>query len=169
MKYAYNAIIRYLLCFIPITIYTLILTPITVYLTALILFYYKPQVSGIIITIRNINFEFIQACIASYAYWLITFLTLTVKDLELKKRIKMILVGFIMIMAMNLIRIVTLVITKLNASVNVYEIIHSIFWKFISWIYVVIVWIFLINYFKVKSIPVYDDLKYLYKKSFMKR
>ena len=169
MKYELDALIRYILCFIPISLFTLILTPITVYGSSLLLFFYNPETSGIVMTIKDIAFVFIEACIASYAYWLIMALTLTTKNIIWKTRIKMIFTGFILILIMNYLRIIVLVIARINATIQTYDIIHTFFWKFLSGVYVAIVWIILIKIYKIEKIPVYDDLKYLYKKSFLKK
>src|SRR3989338_706537 len=46
-----------------------------------------------------------------------------------------------------------------------FDIIHSVLWYGISTIFVVTLWFVLIFYFKIESIPVYSDLKFLYQSS----
>src|SRR3989338_10640462 len=102
MKYEYSFILRILFCFIPVKLLTFILTPITLYLSYLTLIFYNPIVSGNSLIIRSIPFQFIEVCIASYAYYLIILLTLLTKDISLIVRIKLIAYGSLMILGMNL-------------------------------------------------------------------
>lgn len=81
----------------------------------------------------------------------------------------MILIGFGLILGMNYLRIFGMIIGTIHYGFGWFNTVHMIIWKFFSWIYVFIVWIFLIKLFKVKSIPVYDDFKYFYKRSLFKK
>ncbi len=115
--------------------------------------------------VNGITFTFIEACIASYAYYIILFLVLTTKDIKIKKRLYILLIGFLLILGMNYIRITGLIIGIIKFGFDWFNNVHLFIWKVFSWIYVFIVWIILIKIFKIKSIPLYDDFKYLYKKS----
>ncbi len=169
MKYIYNFLIRYLLLFIPISFFEFFLAPITIYGTYVLLYFLNPKLITNILIIDGIPFTFIDACIAVYAYYLIWFLTLTTKDIKLITRVKMILIGFILILIMNYLRIILLIILTLKVGFVAFNTTHLIFWKFLSWIYVFLVWIILIKLFNIKVMPIYDDLKYLYKRSLFKR
>ena len=114
-------------------------------------------------------FHFIEACIATYAYYLIILLTLLTKEITLKTRIKIILIGSGLILLMNIIRIFILITITMNYGLYWFDIIHLAFWKFLSGIYVALVWILLVKIYKIKSIPIYDDIKYLYERSFLKK
>lgn len=169
MRYEYALIIRTILCFIPVKFLFIILAPITLYLSYLTLLFYKPLISGNSLIINSIPLNFIEACIASYAYYLIIILTLLTKDIKLKDRIKIILIGSLLIMGMNILRIFILVIVVLNYGFYWFDIIHLTFWKFLSGIYVAFVWIILVKKFNIKSIPVYSDLQYLFRRSLFKK
>ena len=169
MKYEYSFILRILFCFIPVKLFTFILTPITLYLSYLTLIFYNPIVSGNSLIIRGIPFQFIEACIASYAYYLIILLTLLTKDVRFFDRIKILLLGSLLILIMNVFRIFILIYLVMNFGFYWFDLIHMIFWKFVSGIYVALVWILLVKYFKINSIPIYSDLKYLFKNSLFKR
>ena len=80
MKYVYGLIFRYLLIFIPLSLFYLILTPITIYGVYFLLYPLDPIIVGNILSVNGIPFTFIDACIAIYAYWLLLFLALTTKD-----------------------------------------------------------------------------------------
>lgn len=164
MKYEKGLIIRVLLCFTPVSLFYLILTPLTIYGSYLLLFFYKPALSGINIIISNHTFAFVKACIAGAAYLLLLILILLTKDIKFYDRIKMFLLGSLMIYVLNLIRIIVLIVISVSYSAELFDAVHMVFWKFLSGLYVAVVWIFLVYFFKVKSIPIYSDLKYLYKK-----
>lgn len=81
----------------------------------------------------------------------------------------MFLSGSLLILIMNISRILILIFVLIEFRTNYFEAIHMVFWKLISGVYVAFVWIFLVLVFKIKSIPIYSDLKELYKKSIFKR
>lgn len=169
MKYEYGLIIRTLLCFIPISLFYLILTPLTLYGIYFLLWFYNPTIYGIGIIIGENLFELIEACIAAAAYLLLLILILLTKDIGFYNRIKMFLFGSLLIYILNIIRIAFLVVLSISFNTTLFDIIHTIFWKFLSGIYVAGVWIFLVYLFKIKSIPFYSDIKYLYKNSLFKK
>ncbi len=166
MRYYLDLGIRILLCFVPVSVFFVLMLPLTVKGTALFLLGYDPIVMSDSIFIRGHIFEFVEACIATASYYLLWVLTLLTKDLSVLTRVKMIVTGFALFLAMNIIRIVILIIVALNNQA-VFDWVHLIFWKFISGVYVAGVWFFLVYIFKVKSIPLYDELKFLWKKSFL--
>ena len=75
----------------------------------------------------------------------------------------MVVYGFAMIFAMNVIRIVLVIYLAINHGLVWFNIIHMFFWKFLSGVYVALVWIILIKIYNINSVPFYDDLKTLYK------
>lgn len=161
MKYVPSLILRVLLCFIPISVFNFVLAPITIYCSYFILWFFGATLAFNQISLGEYSFEFIDACIAPAAFYLLWVLVLLVKDIKFKTRVKMIGLGFSLMMAMNVLRVVTLVLVANYFSFNLFEAIHLVWWKFMSGIYLALVWIFLVWYFKVKSIPAYDDYKEL--------
>lgn len=168
MKYEYSLILRVILCFIPLKLYYLIFTPLTIYGSYILLALYKPVIIGDSIFIRNQSFDVVSACIAGFAYFLFFILVLLTKDIKLLKRVKMILFGFGLIYLFNILRISLLVFLSLNFGVDIFEKVHMLFWNLLSGVFVALIWILLVLIFKVKDIPVYSDLKYLYKRSSFK-
>ena len=169
MKYVYNLLLRIIFCFIPLPFLSLILTPITLYISYLTLLPFNPNLVKDSIIINGIPFQFIEACIATYAYYLIILLTLLTKDIKLLTRIKIILLGSLLILIMNVFRIFILIYLVMNSGFYWFDLVHMIFWKFVSGVYVALVWIFLVKVFKIHSIPIYDDIKYLFAKSLFKK
>ena len=77
----------------------------------------------------------------------------------------MFLSGSFLILLMNVIRVDALLYILVECGENWFKKIHIFFWHFVSSIYVAAVWIFLSYKFKVKSIPIYSDFKFLLEKS----
>ena len=163
MKYYFNFIIRLLLCFIPVQVFTLLFSQVTIYINYLLLINYNPIIAGNFLIIKGNLFEFAEACIVPYAYYFFWILALLTKDIEIKTRIKIIIYGFLLIFAMNLIRIFILITLAVNYGFFWFNLIHMFFWKFLSGLYVALIWILLVKIYKIKSIPIYDDFKTLYK------
>lgn len=169
MKYQYNLLIRIILCFIPLSFFYFIFTPLTLYATYLLLIYYNPTILGINLLINQYTFTFVEACILGSAYYLLWLLTMLTKDIKLMTRIKMILLGFLLIYIANIIRIIALIFIAINYSLDWFDLVHMFIWVFVTSTYVALVWIFLVRRYKIKSIPIYSDLKYLYEKSLFKK
>jgi len=139
-----------------------ILTPITIYSTAAIL---KLFYSNILVYNQNILInssiviEIIPACVAGSAYLLLLILNLSV-SMDLKKRIYSIFLSFIILFAFNSLRIVLFAILFEN-SFYLFDFTHKLFWYFLSTLFVVLIWFFIVKLFKIKEIPVYSDMRYL--------
>ena len=117
----------------------------------------------------NVIVTFIEACIAASAYYLLLLLIVATKDISFKDSVKMFLLGSLLILILNIVRIIILIFILLYSGTDFFNAIHIFFWQFISTIYVAGVWIFLVWKFKVKNIPIYSDLKYLYERSLLKK
>ena len=107
--------------------------------------------------------EIIGACVASSAYLFLLFLNLTTPKIKLKTRIYTILASFITFFLINVIRIFYLSILYLNEA-SYFEILHKIFWYAGSTLFVVGIWIAIIQIWKIEEIPIYSDLKKIYQK-----
>lgn len=143
-----------------------ILTPVTVHSTAnlLKLFYSDIFVYNDTILINsNIMIQIIPACVAGSAYLLLLILNLAV-SMNPKKRIYSILLSFIILLAFNILRIVLLAILFEN-NFFLFDFTHKIFWYFLSTVFVVLIWFFIVKIFSIKEIPVYSDILYLLKKT----
>lgn len=169
MKYEHSLVLRILFCFIPLQLYYIIFTPLTVYGSYLLLSFYNPNVIGDTLFINKWTFDIVSACVAGFAYFFLLVLVLLTKDIKFLNKIKMILLGFALIYLFNIIRIAVLILISINLGFGVFDKIHMIFWNLFSGAYVALVWIFLVLIFKIKSIPIYDDIKYLFKKSSFKK
>ena len=171
MKYVKDLAVRIsiaiLLLIIPFNIFYFLLSQATLQssLPFLYLLGYSISVEGYTLLIDSHILKFVPACVATSAYYLLTLLVLLTKDIKLKDRFCLVLYGSFLIFLMNIIRIDILLYVLIEFGKNWFDKIHIFFWHLISSVYVALVWIFLAYKFKVKSIPVYSDFKFLLSQS----
>ena len=120
---------------------------------------------GEIMIVNGLAIEFIRACIAGSAYYLLLILNLSTPKINLKKRVTMILFSFAALLIINIIRIFVFILIFFYGF-SFFDITHKFFWYFMSTIFVILIWFAEVKYFKIKEIPFYSDIKYLYKKIF---
>lgn len=151
-------------------IFYFIFTPLTVYPTYIIsnIFLNSKLIENALI-IDGVIFRFIPACIAASAYLLLAILILTTKGINLKKCFKLFVIGSLLILAANILRLEFLIYLYRNFSIELFNTIHLFIWKVLASVYVVLVWIFLTKYYKIKEIPVYSTLKEVYNHSLLKK
>ena len=166
---SYDILIRYLILILialpNLFLFYLIFTPLTSYpvFFLLSLFYNASLLSGNIILINKlIAIELINACIAGAAYYLLLILNLSTRGIDMGKRIKMISLAFLSFLIVNVLRILILSAVAVSGS-SFFDITHQIFWYSLSTIFVVVIWFAEIKFFKIKAIPFYSDIKFLYK------
>lgn len=169
----FNVLLRYfilLVVAIPnLYLFYLIFTPLTLHPVRLLLeiFYDTILVNNIIIINSTLPIELIPACIAGAAYYLLLILNLSTPKIKWKPRLKMILISFTSLLVLNIFRIFLLSIIAFSGS-PLFDITHKIFWYALSTVFVVGIWLLLVKKFKVKEIPLYSDLKFLYNNSIKK-
>lgn len=168
MKKNYSSIIlRYLILLIVsfpnLFIFYFIFTPLTIYPVYLMLhIFFDVSLQLNTLFAGNFAIEIIGACIAGSAYYLLLILNLSTPKIDIKKRLRMILLGFGSLLVLNILRIF-LMVSLLLISPSAFDITHKIFWYFISILFVVGIWFAEIKLFRIKQIPVYSDVKYLIK------
>jgi exosortase/archaeosortase family protein len=170
MKYEYSLAARFGLAFLTFLVYDLfyvIFSPLTVFFSFLLLYLlgYSPilNISSNSIIVYGHTLDFIPACTAASAYFLLVILILLTKNIKILTRIYMFLIGSFLILAINIIRIDILIIILIKYSKVTFETVHLLFWKMLSTIIVALIWITLTFIFKVKTIPVVSDIVHLIK------
>ena len=168
MPYEKKLVIRVVLALLILFSYKLfysILIPITLYTSFYLLkmLNYGVNLQETAIVTDSHILTFIPACTALSAYILLGLLILLTKGIKLKTGFKMLLLGSLMIFTANIIRIDSLIIVLINGGKNYFETLHLFIWKILSSIFVAFVWIFLIKRYKIKSVPIISDIKYLRK------
>jgi len=146
-------------------IFYFIFTPLTIYPVYAIMNYLVGALlngNNIVLISGNTMgiIEMIPACIAGSAYFLLFILNMSVPNIKLKKRIKMILISFLSLLILNIIRIVILGTLLISGS-SFFDITHKIFWYALSTIFVVGIWFAEVKIFRIKDIPVFSDIKSL--------
>ncbi|MFH1521781.1 MAG: pacearchaeosortase [archaeon] len=137
-----------------------LLTPLTIYtLNAIVSIFTTTTLADNIIYLNSCTqIEIVPACVAGAAFYLLFFLVLSSADVKPEMRAKAVLTAFVMFFALNLVRILIL-IPMIDTSY--FATVHWIFWHIISTIFVVGVWFSVVKIYKIKSIPIYSDLKYI--------
>ena len=143
-------------------IFYAVFTPLTVYPVFFILnMFYSVSLDGVSLIIGNNIIKLVEACIAGSAYYLLLILNMTT-PMKTEKRIKSVAFCFFSFLAMNIARIVVFSALLLG-SFSLFNLTHLVFWYFISSLLVVFIWLSAVKLFKIKEIPAYDDLKFVYK------
>ncbi|MEK6840805.1 MAG: pacearchaeosortase [Nanoarchaeota archaeon] len=166
---ALNMIWRYLILVIVavpnLWLFYLLFTPLTVYPVYWLLgLFYDASLlgKGIVVINQFLSIELTKACIAGSAYYLLLILNLSTPKISLSKRAKMIVFSFVAFLIVNILRIFILSIVAVSGS-GFFDITHRIFWYSLSTIFVVAIWFAEIWIFKIKEIPFYSDINFLYK------
>ena len=125
--------------------------------------------AGNLITLSSISGRvifatIIPACVAGAAYYLLTILNLST-PMKLSKRIKSLIFLLGVFLIFNTIRIVIFVILIIKEDFNFFDVAHSASWYFGSTVFVIILWFANVLIFHIKDIPVYTDLKNLFKEA----
>lgn len=160
---------RYLLLVIlalpGLYIFYAIFTPLTVYpsyyLIKLIYDSNTILLQNNIIFLQDYLINIIPACIAGSAYYLLLILNLST-PMQMQKRIKSLLFLVLSFLILNIVRI-TLFAILFVVGFQYFDFAHRFFWYFGSVALVVILWFVNIKIFKIKEIPVYTDMKKIFK------
>jgi len=168
-----DLLIRYVLLIILglpfLGVFYLLFTPLTIYPVYFLLnLFYSVSLFGNILVVKGVAIEIISACIAGSAYYLFFILNLSVSKIKISKRIKMLLIAFAFFLLVNILRIFFLSILYLSGS-SWFDFTHELFWYLISIVFVVLIWFWEIRKFKIKEIPFYSDLKFIYNSSSLKK
>ena len=138
-----------------------ILTPLTIYiLSAILSIFTNATLCGNTINMNGITIELVSACIAGSAFYLLLLLIMLTADIKPETRAKAIITSFAMLFALNILRMLVLIPI---ISASYFETIHWVSWHIISTIFVVGIWVSIAKIYKIKTIPIYSDIKYFLK------
>ena len=168
-----DILIRYailiLSAFPNLYLFYFVFAPLTIYpVYFLISLFFEPSLMGDIILVNKIPIEIIGACISGSAYYLLFMLNLSIPNIRIKKRIKMILLAFASLLILNILRIFFLSLMLIKGSVW-FGITHMFFWYVLSVVFVLGIWFLEVKFFRIKQIPFYSDIKFMYKHSSLKK
>jgi len=169
-----NILIRYTILIIvalpSLWLFYFIFTPLTVYPVYFLLnLFFDSSLMGHIVLVEDtFPIELIGACIAGSAYYLLLILNLSTPKIKLKRRINMIFLSFTSLLIINILRIFLLSLVFISGS-SWFDATHKLFWYLLNIIFVVGIWFTEVKFFKIKEVPFYSDMKFLYKNSTLKR
>src|SRR3989338_2593354 len=128
------------------------------------LFFDVSLMSNFIVINKILTVEIISACIAGAAYYFLLVLNLSTPKIDFKHRASIIIFSFTTLLILNIFRILILILIA-RGGTSFFGLTHEIFWYGLSTVFVIVIWFSSVRIFRVKEIPFYSDLKYLYKKS----
>ena len=163
-KEVLSIFIRYLLIILAglgdLFIFYKIFTTPTIFLVKNILNLISPVTSlGNIILFNSFPIQLVSACIAGAAYYLLFILIMSTPKIKTIKRIELIFLSFALFLIINVIRIVIL---SLTLNFSYFNLLHEVFWYALSTLFVIGIWFLCARLFKIKTVPVYSDIKELY-------
>ena len=136
-----------------------ILTPLTIKSAgAIISLFTKTTIIGNMIFTKGVIIEIVPSCVAGAAFYLLFLLIFSTAEVKPKKRFMVIITATAILFLLNIFRItfLTLIVDKAYFLLT-----HWILWNLASTIFVVAIWFSIVKIYKIKSIPVYSDIKYL--------
>lgn len=162
-------LILILASFPSLWIFYFVFTPLTIYpvFYTLGMFFDAILIKNVVIINNQVPIELIRSCVAGSAYYLLFVLNLSLPNIDVKRRIGMIIISFAALLLINILRIVLLSYIFLE-SFAIFVTAHQFLWYFMSTIFVVAIWFSEVKFFKMKEIPFYSDMKFLRKHSFLK-
>lgn len=102
----------------------------------------------------------VSACVAGSAYYLLLILNLST-PMKNKQRVKSILFLIFMFLILNIFRIFGFALLFSIKGFELFDLAHTATWYFGSTIFVVLLWFANVTIFKIKSIPIYTDFKFI--------
>ena len=168
-----DILIRYTILIITaipnLWLFYFIFTPLTAYPVYLLSnIFFDASLIANTININGFFINLIPACIAGSAYYLLLILNLSIPKIKFQKRIKMIFISFAFLLILNILRIFLLSLIFISGN-SLFDITHKLLWYLGTTIFVVGIWFAEVKIFKIKEIPIYSDIKFLYKKSILKK
>ena len=159
--------IRYslaLLVALSSSIFSFFLLPLTMYTTYFLLrLFSSVQMIEGALQFGEVRFLFIPACAATLAYILLLECILLTRGISFQKALKMFFCGALAVFFMNVLRILLLIWVYVEYGKNYFDVLHILFWQFVSVFFVVAVWIALVEYFHIKAIPMWSDVKDIFR------
>jgi exosortase/archaeosortase len=107
---------------------------------------------------NGVIIEIIPACVAGAAFYLLVILTMSTFKIKPLVRAKIIITSITSLFVLNILRI--LILASFIGS-SQFTVLHWMFWHLISTLFIVVIWLSHIKIYKIKTIPIYSDMKYL--------
>jgi exosortase/archaeosortase family protein len=144
-------------------VFYLIFTPLTAGFVIFLLRIFDSAflISRDTIIFNSITLTLVPACIAGAAYYFLSILILATPNIKLRTRLLILALSFSLFLIFNSLRIFFLAAVYGSGLFNFF---HIFLWYFMSTVLVLGIWFLDVKIFKIKSIPVVDDVKFIYNK-----
>lgn len=103
----------------------------------------------------------VKYCVTASAYYLYTLFVILVYDVSIWKRIRLLILGYVAIFAMNVARILILVVMLVQNGPETFLTAHDFLGTALAIFYVIIIWTLFSIAMGIKNIPVITDIKIL--------
>jgi len=103
----------------------------------------------------------VKYCVTASAYYFYTLLVIMVYDVSIWKRIRLLIFGYVAIFAMNIARILILIVMLVERGPEYFTTAHDFLGTALAIFYVIIIWILFSIALGIKNIPVIGDIKIL--------
>ena len=169
VKLSCDIFMRYLILVIVgilnVNVFYFFFTVLTVYPVYFLLnLFFDVIISSNVLLIKNLPIEIIGSCVAGSAYYLLLILNLSTPKINFPKRILSILFSFGMLLVVNILRIFLLSVLLISGS-SLFDVTHKLIWVIGSVVFVVGIWFLTVKIFKIKEIPFYSDIMFLFNHS----
>lgn len=157
--------VRYLLLLLlgagNLYVFYSILTPLTVSLVSQTISLFTNVITeGSFIHLGTFSVELVRGCVAGSAFFLMFILVFSTADIKPKKRFYALITALALLFVLNVLRILFLVL--IYSPENIYfDAIHWVLWHLVSVCFVVGIWFSVVKIYKIKSVPIYSDIKFL--------
>ncbi len=149
-----------------LALFYFLFTSLTIYGAYFLFSLFLPvSLSGSFIILReDFVISIIPACVAGAAYYLLFILNMSIPNIRFFKRIFLILTAFFSFFIINILRILFMGMLYFYDA-PFFDFLHKFLWYVGSVILIAGIWFLEVYFFKIKGIPFYSDLKFIYKKS----
>ncbi len=166
VKFTLDIIWRYFVLLVAgifgTSVFYIIFTFITVYpVYYLLKLFYDVSLVSDVLFVNSLPIQIIGPCIAGSAYYLLLMLNLSTRGIRLDKRAGIVLFSFLSLLLINILRIFLLSILFVS-GISLFDITHKLFWYLGSTVFVVGIWFLSVKLFKIKEIPFYSDIVFLF-------
>lgn len=150
------------IAFPNISLFYLIFTPLTIYPTLglLSLFFSGISLADNFLVFGDYAVQIVPACVAGSAYYLLLILNMAT-PMKVKTRVYSLVFLIFSFLLLNILRL-SAFSSLLFSGCGDLGLVHKAIWYFGSTIFVVLLWFLNVYLFKIKAIPAYTDIKYLF-------
>lgn len=119
---------------------------------------------GSTMQVKGVNFSFVQACIATEAYLLLSGMLLSLRSKRAAGSFIGVIAGWALFFILNIIRILGLLWIRVVFGADLFKSLDWLLWNLLSVVMVVAIWVVVKEALKIEGIPLVQDINYLLKR-----